>query len=178
MAEETEAWRQGDVWDAAVNMGPQNSMAVVDKMAHHLEDAVAKGAAIVAGGGRPDLPGFFHQPTVLVDFARDSQINTAETFGPVAPIRGFAGEDEAWEFIHACDLGLVSAVFTQKLDDAWRWAEQLRTGIVVINDQTNYWEPHIPFGGMAGTTSGIGRLGGRHTLEFMSDLQTVAFHVG
>ena len=49
--------------------------------------------------------------------------------------------------------------------------------IVVVNDMSIYWEPHIPFGGMGGTASGIGRLGGRHTLEFMSDFQTIAFHV-
>ena len=73
-------------------------------------------------------------------------------------------------------LGLVSAVFTRDLDAAWHWAERLRTGITVVNDHTNYWEPHIPFGGMAGTASGIGRLGGRRTLEFMSDLHTIAFH--
>jgi succinate-semialdehyde dehydrogenase/glutarate-semialdehyde dehydrogenase len=48
---------------------------------------------------------------------------------------------------------------------------------VVVNDQTNYWEPHVPFGGMAGTGSGIGRLGGRRILDFMSDLQTIAWHV-
>jgi succinate-semialdehyde dehydrogenase/glutarate-semialdehyde dehydrogenase len=47
----------------------------------------------------------------------------------------------------------------------------------VINDQSNYWEPHVPFGGMSGTRSGVGRLGGKQILEFMSDLQTIAFHV-
>jgi acyl-CoA reductase-like NAD-dependent aldehyde dehydrogenase len=60
---------------------------------------------------------------------------------------------------------------------AWKWAERLRTGVAVINDQSNYWEPHVPFGGMSGTRSGVGRLGGKQILEFMSDLQTIAFHV-
>ena len=71
----------------------------------------------------------------------------------------------------------MSAVFTQDIDRAWRWAENLRTGITVVNDFTNYWELHIPFGGMSGTESGLGRIGGRHTLEFMSDRKTIAFHV-
>ena len=177
MVGQTKNWIQGDVWDEKVNMGPQNSMVVVDKMTNHLQDATGRGARIVTGGKRPDLPGFFYQPTVMVDFDIDSLVNTEETFGPIAPIRGFGSDDEAWQYINACELGLVSAVFTENLDLAWQWAEQLRTGIVVINDHTNYWEPHVPFGGMAGTTSGVGRLGGRHTLQFMSDLQTIAFHI-
>jgi len=177
MIEEQRKWVQGDVWDPVVTMGPQNNPGVVEKTVAHLEDAVDKGARVVAGGGRPDLPGFFHEPTVLVDYAEDSLINAEETFGPVAPIRGFASEEEAWRFIARCDLGLVSSVFTEDVHAAWRWAEALRTGVVVVNDHSNYWEPHVPFGGMSGTRSGVGRLGGRHVLEFMSDLQTIAFHV-
>lgn len=174
---ETENWIQGDVWDPNVNMGPQNNPGVVEKITSHLQDAVSKGARVVAGGKRPDLPGFYYQPTVLVDFDLESLVNREETFGPIAPVRSYSRDEEAWQGIRSCDLGLVSALFTQDVDRAWTWAERLRTGIVVVNDQTNYWEPHVPFGGMAGTTSGIGRLGGRHTLEFMSDLQTIAFHV-
>lgn len=177
MVEQTKQWVQGDVWDAAVNMGPQNNQGVLERCQAHVRDAVGKGAKLAAGGGRPALPGYFHEPTVLVDYSKDSLVNCEETFGPVAPIRGFADEREAWELIESCDLGLVSAVFTQDVSEAWRWAEQLRTGIVAINQDTNYWEPHIPFGGMAGTRSGVGRLGGRHVLEFMSDLQTLAFNV-
>jgi len=56
---------------------------------------------------------------------------------------------------------------------AFFFAENLRTGIVNINETSDYWELHIPFGGMSGTQSGIGRLGGRHTLEAMSDLKTI-----
>lgn len=177
MAEHQKSWVQGDVWSPGVNMGPQNNPQVVEKMEAHVADAVAKGAKVVAGGKRPNLPGFFHQPTVLVDYTRDSLLNTEETFGPIAPIAGFSDEKEAWDYIEACDLGLASSIFTEDLNEAWRWAERLRTGLVVVNDNSNYWEPHVPFGGMSGTRSGMGRLGGRNALEFMSDLQTVAFHV-
>lgn len=170
--------RQGDVWDPQVTMGPQNNPGVVEKMSAHVADAKAGGAKVLAGGRQPDLPGYFYEPTVLVDFARDSLVNMEETFGPIAPVRSFASEDEAWDYIGACDLGLVSSVFTESADRAWQWAERLRTGVCVINDNSNYWEPHVPFGGMSGTQSGVGRLGGRHVLEFMSDLQAVAFHVG
>jgi succinate-semialdehyde dehydrogenase/glutarate-semialdehyde dehydrogenase len=177
MVAEQARWVQGDVWDAGVNMGPQNNQSVVDKTVAHLADARARGAKVVAGGGRPDLPGFFHEPTVLVDYPADSLLNVEETFGPVAPIRSFASDDEAWRFIRACDLGLVSSVHTENVHAAWRWAEELRTGVVVVNDNSNYWEPHVAFGGMSGTQSGVGRLGGKHVLAFMADLQTIAFHV-
>ncbi|MEQ8768508.1 MAG: aldehyde dehydrogenase family protein [Planctomycetota bacterium] len=178
MVTQSQLWTQGDPWDEKTLMGPQNNPGVVEKMASHVADAQKRGATVVAGGGRPELPGFYHEPTVLVDFSEDSLVNTEETFGPIAPIRSFESDDEAWRFIRSCDLGLVSSLFTESVDRAWSWAEALRTGVVVVNDHSNYWEPHIPFGGMSGTSSGVGRLGGRHVLEFMSDLQTVAFHVG
>jgi len=72
---------------------------------------------------------------------------------------------------------LVSSIFTENVDAAWRWAERMRTSVVVINDNSNFWEPRVPFGGMSGTASGVNRLGGRHVLEFMTDYQTVAFCV-
>jgi succinate-semialdehyde dehydrogenase/glutarate-semialdehyde dehydrogenase len=178
MARQTEQWIQGDPWQQRTNMGPQNNPAVLEKITAHVKDAADKGAKILRGGRRtPNLSGYFYEPTVLVDFPIDSLVNREETFGPVAPIASFKDEAAAWEYINACRFGLVSAVFTQDIDRAWHWAENLRTGITVVNDFSNYWEMHIPFGGMSGTDSGVGRIGGRHTLEFMSDLKTIAFHV-
>jgi len=175
---ETARWQPGDLYDKSVLMGSQNNMGVVNKMTSHLSDATAKGAKIAAGGKRPKLPGFFYEPTVLVDFTLDALINKEETFGPVAPVASFKDEDEAWRFINACDLGLVSSVFTRDVERAWRWAEKLNTGMTVINDGTHFWEHHLPFGGMASNQSGMDRIGGRHTLEFMSDLKTIVFNVG
>jgi len=177
MAEQAKAWVPGDPWKEATTMGPQNNPSVLAKMEQHVADAIARGASLVTGGKRLEGPGFFHEPTVLSGVAADSLANTEETFGPIAPIRSFENEDEARSLVGACDLGLVSSVFTENIDEAWRWAEHLRTGVVVINDNSNFWEPHVAFGGMSGTSSGVGRLGGRHVLDFMSNLQTVAFHV-
>ena len=159
-------------------MGSQNNMRVVEKMTAHLDNAKSKGAKVVVGGKRPDHPGFFYEPTILVDFHKDSLVNTEETFGPIAPVAGFSSEAQAWDYINACDLGLVSSIFTKDIDRAWHWAERLNTGITVVNDWTHFWEHHLPFGGMASNRSGLGRIGGRHTLEFMSDLKTIAFNLG
>ncbi|HXG24995.1 MAG TPA: aldehyde dehydrogenase family protein [Chthonomonadales bacterium] len=174
----TAAVRQGDPWDSATTMGPLNNRAVLQKMEAHVADAVAKGAKVLMGGApNKDLPGFFFQPTVLVDFPKDSLINKEESFGPIAPVTSFKSEEEAWDFIEACDLGLVSSVFTQNVNRAFKWAERLRSGITVVNDFTNYWELHIPFGGASGKRSGLGRIGGKYTLMEMTDLKTIAFHI-
>ena len=178
MVSEAGRWRYGDPWSKNVDMGPQNNLGVVAKVSDHVNDAKARGAQIVFGGARPDRPGFFFEPTVLVDFAIDSLINREETFGPVAPIASFKTEAEAWKIINACDLGLVSSVFTRDIERAWHWAEELDTGMTIVNDWTHFWEHHLPFGGLASNRSGVGRIGGRHTLEFMSDLKTIAFHLG
>lgn len=179
ITEEARSYRLGDPFDTQTMMGPLNNQGVVMKMKKHIADTLDKGAKLVFGGKQPEgLPGQnFFEPTIITDFTPDSLVNLEETFGPIIPIVGFDDEEEAWQYIEACDLGLVSAVFTKDINKAWRWAERLRTGIVVVNDFSNYWETHIPFGGMAGKRSGIGRLGGKYTLLEMTDLKTIAFHI-
>lgn len=174
----TSVEKQGDPWNKETTMGPLNNIAVVEKMNRHVADASEKGAQVLAGG-KPNskLPGFYYEPTVLLDYTVDSLVNKEESFGPICPIASFKSDEEAWDYINACDLGLVSAVFTQNINRAFKWAEELRTGLVVVNDFTNYWELHLPFGGASGTRSGLGRIGGKHTLLEMTDLKTIAFHI-
>jgi succinate-semialdehyde dehydrogenase/glutarate-semialdehyde dehydrogenase len=146
----------------------------------HLEDAVAKGAEIVVGGsrdsGRPtDL---YYQPTVVDNVGVDTLINRDETFGPIVPLITVADDDEATAVANDSYLGLQSAVFTTSLKRAFRYADSLRTGNVVVNDSTDYWEAHEPFGGASGTRTGWGRIGGRYTMLDMTDLKTVVLDVG
>ena len=164
----------GDPRQDGVTMGPLNNDAVATKVAAHVADAVQRGAKVLAGGKPPeDMPSpLYFLPTVLADVSRDSLINCEETFGPVAPLIPVDSDDEAIEVANDNRLGLVSSVFTQDLDRAFRFIDALPTGIVNVNDTSNYWELHIPFGGMSGKDSGVGRLGGRHTLMAMSDLKT------
>lgn len=182
MVAEAANWAPGDPTDKATIVGPQNNLGELEKVERHIQDAVDKGATVLTGGKRVRMPGelaggYFFEATVVVDFTVDSLMNKDETFGPLAKIASFADEAEAWRIIHSCDLGLVTAVFTENIDAAWHWAEHLPGGITVVNNFTNYWELHIPFGGSGGTRSGIGRIGGRHTLDFMTDLKTIAFHL-
>lgn len=178
MVSEAAKWKWGDPWQESTTMGPQNNPRMVEKVREHVNDAVSKGAKVLTGGKQPDRPGYFWEPTVLTDFSLDSVVNREETFGPVAPIKSFRREEEVWEYINACNLGLVSAVFTRDVNRAWSWSESLNSGLTVVNDWTHFWEHHLPFGGMSGNDSGLGRIGGRHTLEFMSNLKTIAFNVG
>ena len=177
MVEESKKWIIGNPRDPEVNVGPLNNKASMEKVCRHVADAVEKGARICAGGVRPKGAGYFFQPTVLDGFTEESLVNREESFGPLAPIASFRNEKEAGRLIEACNLGLVSSVFTKDVDRAWSWAERLRTGLTVVNEFTNYWEYHLPFGGRSGTDSGIGRIGGKATLEFMSEVQTIAFRV-
>ncbi len=160
-------------------MGPLNNQPTAEKVDRHLADAVEKGARILCGGRR--APGFptnqFYEPTVVADVSPDSLLNLEETFGPVAPVVRFRTHEEALAIADRCNLGLVAAVFTQNLRDAFYFSERLRAGIVCVNDFTDYWELHLPFGGASGKRSGIGRLGGKHTIEEMTDLKTIAMDV-
>ncbi|MBI3947053.1 MAG: aldehyde dehydrogenase [Armatimonadetes bacterium] len=173
------AVRLGMPDDPSTTMGPLNNQPVAEKMDRHMADAVAKGARVLTGGRR--APGFptdlFYEPTVVTGVTTDMLLNTEESFGPVAPVIRFSTPEEALAIANGCSLGLVSAVFTESTRQAFYFAERLRTGIVCINEHTDYWELHIPFGGVAGKRSGIGRLGGKHTIQEMTDLRTIVLDV-
>jgi len=182
MVAETATYVPGDPQSDKTTMGPQNNPAQLSKIIAHVDEATKGGATIVTGGkppalGEPFAHGYFYEPTIVVDYDIDSAMNREETFSPIAKVRSFSSDEQAWQFINACDLGLETAVFTEDMSKAWHWAENLRSGMTVVNHSSLWWEPHIPFGGGSRTQSGIGRIGGRHTLEFMSDRKTIAFHL-
>jgi succinate-semialdehyde dehydrogenase/glutarate-semialdehyde dehydrogenase len=167
--------RLGDPFDAATTMGPLNNEATAQKMDAHVADAVDRGAVVVAGGERAS--GFptdlYWQATVLDRVPPRSAAATEETFGPIAPIVSIASLDEAVALTNASPYGLMAAIFTRDLDAGLRFAERARSGMVNINVTTNHWENHLPFGGGAGTASGIGRVGGRYPMETFTELRTI-----
>ena len=169
----------GDPRVDGTTMGPLNNPAVAAKVSEHVVDAVSRGAIAITGGRRPEnaLSPLYFEPTVLSGVTRDALINTEETFGPVAPLLAFDSDEDAVEIARDNRYGLVSSVFTQDIDRAFRYVEEMPTGIVNINDTSNYWELHIPFGGVSGKDSGMGRVGGKHALTAMCDLKTATFTV-
>ena len=166
----------GDPLQQGTTMGPLNNPKVAAKVREHVEDAVARGATVLAGGrARPDLGSdLFFEPTVITGVTRDMRINREETFGPVIPILAFDDDEEALDLALDSDHGLSVGLFTANMDRALRFGEAIPAGIVNVNAGSTYWELHLPFGGGTGTRSGIGRLGGRFTLEAMTELKMIS----
>ncbi|MCM4084492.1 aldehyde dehydrogenase family protein [Paractinoplanes hotanensis] len=167
--------RLGDPFDDATTMGPLNNAAVAAKMDEHVADAVARGATVLTGGARAGnfKTDLYWPPTVLTDVPASALVATDETFGPVAPIVGIGSLDEAIELTNASRYGLLAAIYTADLTKGLAFADAARTGWVNINESSNYWESHLPFGGRSGSDSGLGRVGGAHPMEAFTELQTV-----
>jgi succinate-semialdehyde dehydrogenase / glutarate-semialdehyde dehydrogenase len=173
LVERTEALKIGDPLDEETDMGPLCTEAVLARTQEHLEDARAKGANVVLGGGHEEL---FHEPTIVDGVTSEMRIAKEETFGPVAPVMTFATLDEALEIANETEYGLTASVFTRSLHDAWRAAEELRHGTVHINETTNYWDQLAPFGGAK--ASGAGRELAGWILDALTETKQITFDVG
>src|ERR671927_16040 len=167
--------RLGDPFDDATTLGPLNNAPTAEKMDAHVADAVKRGASVLAGGERAGgYPTDLYWPaTVLTDVPPDSAAVTEETFGPIAPVVEIGSLEEAIALTNASPYGLLSAIFTRDLAAGLRFADGVRTGWVNVNESSNYWEAHLPFGGRSGSDSGIGRVGGTHVMDSFTELQTV-----
>ena len=174
----------GDPFDPATTLGPLNNEATAAKVDRHVSEALARGATLIAGGHRRAPRGgspersLFYEPTVLDGVTEEMEVAREETFGPVAPITVIRDVAEAIDIVNSSRFGLLTAVFTRDLASGLRFAEAVRSGWVNINEGTNYWESHLPFGGRSGTDSGIGRVGGTFTLERFTELKTVVINLG
>jgi acyl-CoA reductase-like NAD-dependent aldehyde dehydrogenase len=172
--------RLGDPFDDATTMGPLNNEPTAAKTERHVGDALGRGATLVMGGHRAPEHGseLFFEPTVLDGVTDDMEIARHETFGPVVPVSTIRGEQEAVELVNRSEYGLLSAIFTRDLRRGLAFAESVRTGWVNVNEGTNYWESHLPFGGRAGAASGVGRVGGRFSMERLTELKTIVIDLG
>jgi acyl-CoA reductase-like NAD-dependent aldehyde dehydrogenase len=170
----------GDPFDDATTMGPVNNEPTAAKTERHVRDAADRGASVVRGGSRAPRHGsdLFYEATVLDGVTDDMAIAREETFGPVVPVSTIRSEDEAIAAVRGSPYGLLSAIFTRDLRRGLRFAESVRTGWVNINEGTNYWESHLPFGGRAGSQSGVGRVGGRFSMDRLTELKTVVLNLG
>jgi succinate-semialdehyde dehydrogenase/glutarate-semialdehyde dehydrogenase len=172
--------RLGDPFADGTTMGPLNNETTAAKMDAHVADAVERGAVLVTGGARAHgFPTELYYEATVVDRVDDEmEVAREETFGPVVPISTIRNEDEALAVIDSSPYGLLAAVFTRDLRRALRFAEAARAGWVNVNESTNYWESHLPFGGRSGSQSGIGRVGGRFSMETFTELKTVVVNLG
>jgi len=148
--------------EAGVQMGPLIDQAAVTKVREHIQNAVNKGAQIVAGGQSHSVGPLFFEPTVLVNVSRDSKLMNEETFGPVAPLIRFETDEEVIEAANDTPYGLAAYFYTQDYRRGWLVAEALEFGIVGLNEGIISTEL-APFGGIK--ESGIGREGSKYGIE-------------
>lgn len=171
-----EAVRLGDPFDENTTMGPLNNAETAAKMDAHVADARRRGADVLMGGRRAS--GFptdlYYEFTVIDNVPEDALVSTDESFGPVLPVLTARSDEDAARIAGNTNLGLQAAVFTSSLAKAFWYADHIRSGTVVINDSTDFWETFQPFGGAAGTDSGWGR----GTIGDFTDLQTMVIDVG
>lgn len=153
-------------------MGPITDPRQLKKIKEHLNDALNKGARILAGGKTKDM---FVEPTVLVDVDHTMQVMNDETFGPIMPIMKVRNEAEAIWLANDCGFGLGASVWCRNLDRAQRVAKQIQASSVVINDTiAQFGVPMLPFGGIK--DSGYGRIHGKEGL--MQFTRPYAYAVG
>jgi acyl-CoA reductase-like NAD-dependent aldehyde dehydrogenase len=156
-------------------IGPMHSREGRDLLAAQLEDGVASGGEIVAGGHQlPDddrlADGWFHAPTVVVEPSHDSRLSVEETFGPVLPVFRVADIDEAIDRANASPFALGSSVWTSDLRKATYAMEELVAGYTWINSRTKVYD-ELPFGGLR--ESGYGKEHGIEALRYYQDEKSV-----
>ncbi|MFI6901923.1 NAD-dependent succinate-semialdehyde dehydrogenase [Nonomuraea sp. NPDC050394] len=171
LAARMSALRLGPGTDPGAEVGPLVNQEAVDKVDGLVRQALEGGAKALAGGGRPDRPGFFYEPTVLTGVRPDAPILREEIFGPVAPIVAFSGEEEALRLANDTEYGLVAYVYTGDLARGLRVGERIEAGMIGLN-RGLVSDPAAPFGGMK--QSGVGREGGHEGLLDYLETQYVA----
>lgn len=169
----------GDPAVAGTKIGALVSADHRDKVASYLELAVAEGGTVHCGGVPATLPercagGFFLEPAVVSGLAPTCRTATEEIFGPVVTVHPFDTEAEAVAIANGTRYGLSSSVWTSDLRRAHRVAADLETGMVWVNTWLKR-DLRVPFGGVK--ESGVGREGGRYSLEFFSESRNICIQL-
>jgi len=152
----------GNGLEDGTTQGPLINEAAVDKVAEHVQDALAKGGDLVCGGRRPNGPGTFFEPTLIRGATSDMKVAHEETFGPLAALFRFATEEEAIQLANDTEFGLACYFYTGDLGRTFRVMERLQYGLVGINEGVITTEV-APFGGVK--DSGMGNEGSKYGLD-------------
>ncbi|MGW6838346.1 succinic semialdehyde dehydrogenase [Streptomyces sp. NPDC054949] len=174
-AARTKAMRLGNSLAYGADMGSLVGERQLETVQRHVDEAVAKGATLVAGGvARPDIGPLFYEPTILDGVETPMAVCGEETFGPVVSIYRFTDEDAAVAQANATSYGLNSSVWTKDARRGHAVAARLRTGTVNINEgyAPAYGSAQAPMGGMK--DSGLGRRHGSEGILKYTEAQTVA----
>jgi acyl-CoA reductase-like NAD-dependent aldehyde dehydrogenase len=173
LVEKTKGLKTGNPSDHDTVIGPLITEGALELVRSRVEEAVAKGATVLAGG---EAIGSCYQATLLADVPPDSDFANHETFGPVAAIEIVDGADEAVARANATSYGLSAGIITTDTDRGLALAQQIEAGIVHVNDQTVADEPQMPFGGVK--DSGFGRFGGTAVVGEFTEMHWITVQSG
>ncbi|MFB2669557.1 NADP-dependent succinate-semialdehyde dehydrogenase [Shewanella xiamenensis] len=157
-----------------VTTGPLINRAAVEKVQSHLEDALSKGATVVAGGKPHSLGGNFFEPTVLTHVDSSMRVAREETFGPLAPLFKFTDVDDVIKQANDTEFGLAAYFYGRDISLVWKVAEALEYGMVGVNTGLISTEV-APFGGMK--SSGLGREGSKYGIEEYLEIKYICMSV-
>jgi acyl-CoA reductase-like NAD-dependent aldehyde dehydrogenase len=173
LAAKTAGLKAGDPKEHDTIIGPLITESALKTVKTRVEQAVADGARVLAGG---DAVGSVYQATLLADVPPDSEFANVETFGPVAAIEVVDSADQAVDRANATAYGLAAGILTSDPDRGLALAERLQSGIVHVNDQPVGDEPQMPFGGVK--DSGWGRFGGTAAMHEFTELRWITVTSG
>jgi succinate-semialdehyde dehydrogenase/glutarate-semialdehyde dehydrogenase len=161
--------KMGDPQDDATEIGPLASKQVLDDVDKQVRAARERGGNVACGGGRAERPGFYYEPTVVLE-AKGTKVWEEEVFGPVAAVVRAKGLDEAIALANDTQFGLGSAAFTQDAKEIERLVDELEAGQVFINGMVKS-DPRLPFGGIK--ASGYGRELSQEGIREFTNTKTV-----
>lgn len=179
LVERARALRVGRGTDPGVELGPLVSEEQRGRFEGLVLDAVEHGATLATGGGRPeiDLPGWFHEPTIVLGEPRHARLRSEELFGPAAVVVQLDTDDEMVRWANDSPFALGASVWSRDSRRARAVAARLETGSAWVNDHAySFGAAQAPWGSRSG--SGLGRTGSRHGLYELSDMTFVGTDSG
>lgn len=172
-AEKVRSIRSGDPADPSTIIGPLINARQCEFIKGQIDDAVSKGASLLAGG---EYSGNLFQPSVLTDVKPSMAVYNEETFGPLVSIYKARDYEHAVELANDTSYGLSSGIVTNDLQKAFDFAMRVEAGSVHINDNSFDDDPNAPFGGFK--DSGHGKENGRYSVQDMTELKWVTLQLG
>jgi succinate-semialdehyde dehydrogenase/glutarate-semialdehyde dehydrogenase len=175
LEDRVQAMRLSASFDYDADMGSLTVPRQIEAVEHHVRDAIAKGATVLAGGHRrPDVGPLFYEPTVLTGVTPDMAVHDEETFGPLVSLYRVYSDEEAIERANASRYGLNASVWSRDIGHALRVARRIQTGTVNVNEVygATWSSTGSPIGGMK--ESGVGRRHGAEGILKYTEAQTIA----
>jgi acyl-CoA reductase-like NAD-dependent aldehyde dehydrogenase len=173
LAAKTKTLKAGDPKEKDTVIGPLITEAALTLVKERVEDAVSKGAKVLAGG---EAVGPCFHATVITDVPESSDFARLETFGPVVAVEVVDSADEAVARANSTSYGLSAGILTADTDRGFALAQRLESGIVHVNDQPVGDEPQMPFGGVK--DSGWGRFGGQAVMDEFTEMRWITVQAG